>query len=526
VYYIQNKDGALIPEVADTLTIVDTEGIKYTFTKDSDEASKSMFAIFDTMYSGAESRATLPDVVSTSPYFTVIYSIDSRRTEYQYYLSKGADNAYFLDSTGGVYQVKADDAKVFLDTEYAQNVHAGSKCPALILSGNHSVAPKTARWLYKNSTGNFVEANVSSFIATTDQIFDLDGGISLEFSSVPDNASVVVTDKDGNSIYNDTFANISSLRVEGGVTVNVTIDAHWYENDERAFFGDLSYSFSATVSDSAEFYPGVNSITAGEFISITGLHVKDPSKITFSSEPDIGFTPTFVTDEADPKYVRALIPFGLNLTPGTYSLTLGYAGISQTINIDVAARVINTREYDIDAALVTTYYTDSAKTAFHTETDAIAKKITPKAQWDGYFLQNETINAQLTMGFGHVRTVAAAGISFNNPGVSYAAGVGTDIPAANGGTVVFSGILEISGYTVIIDHGFGLKTWYFHMSENTVKVGDVVARGDTIGKAGATGFTNQNGVCVAMSVCDVFVSPYATWVDGLWADVPVYKEQQ
>lgn len=62
------------------------------------------------------------------------------------------------------------------------------------------------------------------------------------------------------------------------------------------------------------------------------------------------------------------------------------------------------------------------------------------------------------------------------------------------------------------------------MSETSVEVGNTVKKGDTVGKTGKTGFTNQNGVHIGMSVCDVFVSPYATWTDGEWKDVPLYSE--
>jgi len=43
-----------------------------------------------------------------------------------------------------------------------------------------------------------------------------------------------------------------------------------------------------------------------------------------------------------------------------------------------------------------------------------------------------------------------------------------------------------SGGTVIIDHGEGLYTCYFHFSQLDVKVGDTVIRGQTIGLSGAT----------------------------------------
>ena len=44
-----------------------------------------------------------------------------------------------------------------------------------------------------------------------------------------------------------------------------------------------------------------------------------------------------------------------------------------------------------------------------------------------------------------------------------------------------------SGGTIVIDHGFGITTTYIHLSKVSVKIGDKVSQGDTIGAIGATG---------------------------------------
>lgn len=67
---------------------------------------------------------------------------------------------------------------------------------------------------------------------------------------------------------------------------------------------------------------------------------------------------------------------------------------------------------------------------------------------------------------------------------------GCVVVAAEAGTVVFAGWKNAAGYTVIIDHGNGLRTNYYHMQKGSIMVssGQKVARGQSIGKIGATGY--------------------------------------
>lgn len=73
-------------------------------------------------------------------------------------------------------------------------------------------------------------------------------------------------------------------------------------------------------------------------------------------------------------------------------------------------------------------------------------------------------------------------------GVDFSAGTGTEIYATG------AGIVEVVkrnawgyGREVVINHGFGLKTRYAHLSEFKVKVGDTLKRGDLVGLMGSTG---------------------------------------
>ena len=64
---------------------------------------------------------------------------------------------------------------------------------------------------------------------------------------------------------------------------------------------------------------------------------------------------------------------------------------------------------------------------------------------------------------------------------------GKPVFATAAGKVTFSGYSGNYGNLIVIDHGFGLQTRYGHLLASTVKVGQQVPRGGTIGKVGATG---------------------------------------
>lgn len=64
---------------------------------------------------------------------------------------------------------------------------------------------------------------------------------------------------------------------------------------------------------------------------------------------------------------------------------------------------------------------------------------------------------------------------------------GTPIHACADGVVVLVDDLYYSGNTAYVNHGEGVFSAYLHMSEANVKPGDIVRRGDIIGKVGATG---------------------------------------
>ena len=69
---------------------------------------------------------------------------------------------------------------------------------------------------------------------------------------------------------------------------------------------------------------------------------------------------------------------------------------------------------------------------------------------------------------------------------------GTDIYATANGTVVESNTKGGYGRQIVVDHGFGYKTRYAHLSKSLVQPGQVVRRGEKIAEMGSTGLSTSS----------------------------------
>ncbi len=96
------------------------------------------------------------------------------------------------------------------------------------------------------------------------------------------------------------------------------------------------------------------------------------------------------------------------------------------------------------------------------------------------------LKARSTGNFG-ARRVYNGTTKGHHAGLDLAAAEGTAVAAAGDGRVVLAENLYLSGGTVLLDHGAGLFTQYFHLSRIDVKEGDPVVKGERLGSSGHTG---------------------------------------
>jgi murein DD-endopeptidase MepM/ murein hydrolase activator NlpD len=113
---------------------------------------------------------------------------------------------------------------------------------------------------------------------------------------------------------------------------------------------------------------------------------------------------------------------------------------------------------------------------------------------------------RITANFGE-RLDPFSGEGAFHTGVDIAAEYGEGVRAAADGVVIEAGLHSGYGRLVIVDHGFGVTTWYGHLSTFNVPPGIHVKRGDIIGYVGVSGRTTGPHVHYEVRINNAPVNP-------------------
>ncbi len=182
---------------------------------------------------------------------------------------------------------------------------------------------------------------------------------------------------------------------------------------------------------------------------------------------------------------RAIVGIDLYLEPGKYPLTVKSGSAVITRSLKVSKKTYPLQRLTLPEDKVTLSPENEARVEREQERTSALWPVESIHLWTGRFL-DPLPGRELGTPFG-VRRIINHIPKSSHSGVDISADQGDPIRAPNDGVVVMADNLFFSGNSVIIDHGDGIYTMFFHMSQTKVKVGQAVMKGDVIGLVGSTG---------------------------------------
>jgi murein DD-endopeptidase MepM/ murein hydrolase activator NlpD len=193
---------------------------------------------------------------------------------------------------------------------------------------------------------------------------------------------------------------------------------------------------------------------------------------------------------AEDKNYAALIGIDLETKPGMLKVVVKgatKAGIIRNIQLPIR---VKTKSFQQESFSVAPQFDDLGPDLLERirqeqqQLDRVFATFTPERMWERPFIA--PVSSDITSPFGYRRIINGTPRA-PHTGVDLRAPLGTQVLAANHGRIALTGDFFFSGKSVVLDHGGGLYTMYFHLSELKVDEGAEVSKGDVIGLSGMTG---------------------------------------
>ncbi len=321
----------------------------------------------------------------------------------------------------------------------------------------------------------------------------------IRFARAPISAAVVVS-FEGKEVFRgtpDEYKNDFRPAQDGSYDFVLTA-----EMENISARGTASYAFTVTYKIEPVFRLSRATAAQGGALVVYGQNLRETDAVAvtvpFAYEPHIARTENGF---------YAYVPFNFLREPGEYELNVQCNGVDYPL-----AYTITAVEYDEQHLVVseetteTTIGDDGALTLYNKTIADLDKLADDEIYWTEAF--RWPCEGAITTEFGSRRYINdAAKPSSIHAGVDIACDEGTPVGASNAGRVLYAEFLQVSGWTVVIEHGGGLHTMYLHMSALNCQKGDMVAAGDVIGYVGSTGFATGPHLHFQASVCGACISP-------------------
>lgn len=482
-----------------TVEITPPGGNTYVFD------DESILDLYSSVFDGAkEIEESFRDFSLEEPYTISFNESNAEPIVYKFYASEDAEDCVYVSPAGKYYLVAASVAEKIIKRDEFASIDTERLLPSLTISAlekDMAINPTSFSWTYTALDGSVYTIKEKAKEGNPVIKFDDsdEGRITMAFDKQPD--SLVLEIKNGeNVLFNDKYEKLAAatnLVFDHDQKLTMKVAAEWYEIEGAEHFGKAEYNLEL-LYDVAPEYRLVNlSLPTGEFTVLNIKNFNDGELLKVES--DIGLPEEMhVYDYKDIKI--ALIPLASTLEAKEYPIKLTTElGQTSTVKMTVSRR----EEYDKQLLIINDGRDPGLNEAFTKESldefYSLVSTLTSQSEnaqlFEGKKFEYPTGATKNVKGgarYGMEREVMslnADGIKLTSFGQDMECTEGQELKAANSGKVVYADTTVLLGNTVIIDHGYGILSYYGNLGSISVTVGDSVEKGKTvIGKAGSTGF--------------------------------------
>jgi len=208
---------------------------------------------------------------------------------------------------------------------------------------------------------------------------------------------------------------------------------------------------------------------------------------------------------ADPDRRFILVPVSYRSETGEKRLTLTGPEGDESVAIQVVPGDYASETLKVEPSKVTppAAARERIDREYREAMDVYARR-SPERYWNAPFALPMT--SPVTSAFGTARRFNDTLQSFHS-GTDFKAAVGSQITAVNAGVVVIAQDRYYAGNSVVVDHGEGLYSCYYHLSRIDVAVGDRVEKGSLLGLSGRSGRVTGPHLHFAVMLYGVQVDP-------------------
>ncbi|HMN30839.1 MAG TPA: peptidoglycan DD-metalloendopeptidase family protein, partial [Caldilineaceae bacterium] len=220
--------------------------------------------------------------------------------------------------------------------------------------------------------------------------------------------------------------------------------------------------------------------------------------------------PFLPLDESATRYFTFL-PVPALLGPGSYPLTVTYTAANGMLL--QRERLMPVLDGGYDSQLIdlppdrATLLDPTLVTSETNLVAAVWSQMSPQLWWRGAFQRPIAEQYETTSPFGTRRSYNGGPYDSYHAGQDFGAPPGITVTAPAAGYVALAEPLQVRGNAVIIDHGDGVFTGYWHLSELHVAIGQRVNAGDPIGLVGNTGLSTGAHLHWEMRIYGIAVDP-------------------